>query len=115
MAKEYITVSGGNSIRIKNFPEIAGKQIRMYFDFDTQENEAIEVQLAISPVSQANAMENLEKETGSLSFQQVKAKAQEDWNKELNKIVIKGTEDQKSQFLYSHVSHFYQSDYLYGC
>lgn len=80
----------------KNFPEIAGKQIRMYFDFDTQENEAIEVQFAISPVSQANAMENLEKETGSLSFEQVKAKAQEDWNKELNKIVIKGTEDQKS-------------------
>jgi putative alpha-1,2-mannosidase len=46
----------------------------MYFDFDTNENEAIEVKLAISPVSQANAMENLEKEAGSLSFDQVKAK-----------------------------------------
>jgi putative alpha-1,2-mannosidase len=46
----------------------------MYFDFDTQENEAIEVKLAISPVSQANAMENLEKEAGSLSFDQVNPK-----------------------------------------
>ncbi|MDV3897686.1 sugar hydrolase [Elizabethkingia anophelis] len=96
----------------KNFPEIAGKQIRMYFDFDTQENETIEVQLAISPVSQANAMENLEKETGSLSFEQVKAKAQEDWNKELNKIVIKGTEDQKVNF-YTAMYHTFINPTIY--
>ncbi|OPC28555.1 sugar hydrolase [Elizabethkingia anophelis] len=96
----------------KNFPEIAGKQIRMYFDFDTQENEVIEVQLAISPVSQANAIENLEKETGSLSFEQVKAKAQEDWNKELNKIVIKGTEDQKVNF-YTAMYHTFINPTIY--
>ncbi|WP_413785708.1 GH92 family glycosyl hydrolase [Elizabethkingia sp. HX XZB] len=96
----------------KNFPEIAGKQIRMYFDFDTQENEAIEVQFAISPVSQTNAIENLEKETGSLSFEQVKAKAQEDWNKELNKIVIKGTEDQKVNF-YTAMYHTFINPTIY--
>lgn len=96
----------------KNFPEIAGKQIRMYFDFDTQENEAIEVQLAISPVSQANAIENLEKEAGNLSFEQVKAKAQEDWNKELNKIVIKGTEDQKVNF-YTAMYHTFINPTIY--
>ena len=96
----------------KNFPEIAGKQIRMYFDFDTQENEAIEVQLAISPVSQANAMENLKKEAGNLSFDQVKAKAQEDWNKELNKIVIRGTEDQKVNF-YTAMYHTFINPTIY--
>jgi len=82
----------------KNFPEIAGKNLKMYFDFDTDENEAIEVKLAISPVSQANALENLEKETGSLSFDQVKAQTQESWNKELNKIVIKGSDTEKMNF-----------------
>lgn len=82
----------------KNFPEIAGKNLKMYFDFDTDENEAIEVKLAISPVSQANALENLEKEAGSLSFDQVKAKTQENWNKELNKIIIKGSEAEKTNF-----------------
>ncbi|WP_349292802.1 GH92 family glycosyl hydrolase [Elizabethkingia ursingii] len=96
----------------KNFPEIAGKQIRMYFDFDTQENEAIEVQLAISPVSQANAMENLEKEVGNLSFEQIKTKAQENWNKELNKIVIKGTEDQKVNF-YTAMYHTFINPTIY--
>jgi len=82
----------------KNFPEIAGKNLKLYFDFDTNENEAIEVKLAISPVSQANAMDNLQKETGGLSFDQVKAKTQQDWNKELNKIVIEGTETEKINF-----------------
>lgn len=82
----------------KNFPEIAGKNLKMYFDFDTQENEAIEVRLAISPVSQANALENLEKESGNLSFDQVKSKAQESWNKELNKIIIKGSDTEKINF-----------------
>lgn len=82
----------------KNFPEIAGKNLKMYFDFDTQENEAIEIKLAISPVSQANAMENLEKEAGSLSFDQVRSQAQESWNKELNKIIIKGSDTEKTNF-----------------
>ncbi len=82
----------------KNFPEIAGKNLKMYFDFDTQENEAIEVRLAISPVSQTNALENLEKESGSLSFDQIKSKTQESWNKELNKIIIKGSDTEKINF-----------------
>lgn len=82
----------------KNFPEIAGKNLKMYFDFDTNENEAIEIKLAISPVSQANALENLEKEAGNLSFDQIKKQTQENWNKELNKIVIKGSENEKTNF-----------------
>ncbi len=96
----------------KNFPEIAGKQIRMYFDFNTEENEAIEIQMAISPVSQENALENLNKEIGQLSFDQIKAKAQEDWDKELSKIVIKGTEDQKINF-YTAMYHTFINPTIY--
>ncbi|WP_292009750.1 GH92 family glycosyl hydrolase [Chryseobacterium sp.] len=82
----------------KNFPEIAGKNLKMYFDFNTHENEAIEIRLAISPVSQTNALDNLEAETGNLSFDQIKTKTQEDWNKELNRIVIKGSDTEKTNF-----------------
>ncbi|MDR6517226.1 GH92 family glycosyl hydrolase [Chryseobacterium camelliae] len=82
----------------RNFPEIAGKNLRMHFDFTTADHEAIEIRLAISPVSQANALENLEKETGDLSFDQIKANAQELWNKELSKIAIRGSEDTKTNF-----------------
>ncbi len=82
----------------QNFPEIAGKNLKMYFDFDTNENETIEVKLAISPVSQANALENLEKEAGNMTFDQIKTMAQDNWNKELNKIVIKGSDTEKTNF-----------------
>lgn len=82
----------------QNFPEVAGKNIRMHFDFDTDEGEVIEVRLAISPVSQANALENLKAETSGLTFEQIKTKAQEDWNQELNRIVIEGSEAEKINF-----------------
>src|SRR6187402_2905661 len=36
----------------KNFPEIAGKNIRMYFDFKTNEEEKIQIKFALSSVSQ---------------------------------------------------------------
>ncbi len=96
----------------KDFPEIAGKNLKMYFDFDTDENEAVEIKLAISPVSQANALENLEKETGNLSFDQIKAMAQENWNKELNKIIIKGSDVQKTNF-YTAMYHTFINPTIY--
>lgn len=96
----------------KNFPEIAGKNLKMYFDFDTQENEAIEVQLAISPVSQANALDNLKQEVGNLSFNQIKEKAQQDWNKELSRIVIKGSDTEKINF-YTAMYHTFINPTIY--
>ncbi|WP_345990804.1 GH92 family glycosyl hydrolase [Chryseobacterium sp. Chry.R1] len=96
----------------KNFPEIAGKNLKMNFDFDTYENEAIEVKLALSPVSQKNALDNLEKETGNLSFDQVKAQTQENWNKELNKIIIKGSDTEKTNF-YTAMYHTFINPTIY--
>ncbi len=83
----------------ENFPEIAGKKIRMHFDFDTQENEKVQIKFALSPVSQANALENLQKETPDWNFEKIKSQAQNDWNKELNKIVVNTiSEDDKVNF-----------------
>ena len=72
----------------KNFPEIAGKKIRMYFDFKTEEAEKIQIKFALSPVSQGNALENMQTEIQDWDFEKVKKQAQETWNKELSKIAI---------------------------
>ncbi len=82
----------------KNFPEIAGKNLRMYFDFNTEEQEKIKIKFAISPVSQKNALENMRTEMPGWDFNQVRKQAQDEWNKELNKIVINTTEDTKVNF-----------------
>ncbi|MFP5081601.1 GH92 family glycosyl hydrolase [Pedobacter sp. JCM 36344] len=82
----------------KNFPEIAGKRIRMYFDFKTDEQEKVKIKFALSPVSQANAVENMKAEAPGWDFNKVKQQAQSDWNKELNKIKIDASADDKTNF-----------------
>lgn len=82
----------------KNFPEIAGKRIRMYFDFDTKEQEQIMVKFSVSPVSQENALKNLRHETQGWDFDAIKSKAQETWNSELSKINIQASESDKTNF-----------------
>ncbi len=72
-----------------DFPDLAGKQLRMYFDFKTNEGEQIKIKFAISPVSTINAVENMKAEIPHWDFERTKAQAQQDWNKELGKIDIR--------------------------
>jgi len=72
----------------KNFPEMAGKQIRAHFDFKTAANEKIEVKFALSPVSTSGAMKNLETEMPHCDFDRVKREGQAAWNRELGKVAI---------------------------
>ena len=88
----------GKFNQTRNFPEIAGKRIRMYFDFDTDANEPVKVKMALSPVSQENALANMQGEIPHWNFDQVKARAQADWNRELNKIQIDASETDKVNF-----------------
>jgi predicted alpha-1,2-mannosidase len=96
----------------KNFPEIAGKQLRMYFDFDTEEAEKIKIKFALSPVSQENAVENMKAEIPGWDFEKVKHRAQAGWNAELNKIVIDASEDDKVNF-YTCMYHTFINPTLY--
>ncbi|GGH06260.1 sugar hydrolase [Pedobacter zeae] len=82
----------------QNFPEIAGKKIKMFFDFDTQEGEKIKIKFALSPVSQENALQNMRAEISGWDFEKVKAQAQATWNKELNKIQVSTSNDNKINF-----------------
>ncbi|MGV0964709.1 GH92 family glycosyl hydrolase [Empedobacter falsenii] len=82
----------------QNFPLIEGKKIKMYFDFDTEKDEKVKIKFAISPVSQTNALENLTTEIPHWNFEQVRNEAKENWNKELNRIQIKASENDKINF-----------------
>ncbi|MFD2581687.1 GH92 family glycosyl hydrolase [Pedobacter vanadiisoli] len=90
----------------QNFPEIAGKKIKMFFDFDTQEGEKIKIKFALSPVSQENALQNMRTEISGWDFEKVKAQAQAIWNKELNKIQVSTSNDNKINF-YTALYHAY--------
>ncbi|MBB4803118.1 putative alpha-1,2-mannosidase [Flavobacterium nitrogenifigens] len=78
----------GKFDQTKNFPEMAGQNLKLFFDFNTNEGEKIKIKMALSPVSSAAALENMKKETPDWDFEKVKKQSQEVWNKELNKVQV---------------------------
>lgn len=72
----------------ENFPEVAGRQIKLYFDFKTSEGEKIKIKFALSSVSTAGALENMKAEIPHWDFDRVKKEGQDLWNKELKKIRV---------------------------
>ena len=82
-----------------NFPEMAGKNIRAYFNFDTEKDEKIKIKFALSSVSTNGALKNLNEETPHWDFDKVKQENQQKWNKELSKIIVETqTADEKVSF-----------------
>ncbi|WP_134091947.1 GH92 family glycosyl hydrolase [Olivibacter sp. XZL3] len=72
----------------KNFPDIAGKKLRMHFDFETEAEEKIKIKFAISPVSMQNALANMKAEIPHWDFDRAKQAGQQLWEKELQKIEV---------------------------
>lgn len=95
-----------------NFPEAAGTQLCAYFNFKTVDKEKIKVKLAISPVSMANALENMKVEAPGWDFNEVKNKAQEAWETELEKIEIDADKETKENF-YTSMYHAFINPTVY--
>lgn len=81
-----------------NFPDMAGREIAAYFQFSLPESRQLTIKVALSAVSQSGAVANLRAEAGGLTFDQIKARATEQWTKELTGLEIEGTDDQKALF-----------------
>ncbi len=88
-----------------DFPEMAGKQIRAYFDFQTTPGEKIQIKMALSPVSTEGALKNLQAEIPGWNFDQVKRDAQQLWTKELNKIHIESASREEKENFYTAMYH----------
>jgi predicted alpha-1,2-mannosidase len=83
----------------ENFPEMAGRDIRAYFNFATEEGEKIKVRFALSPVSTSGALRNMEAEVPHWDFEKLRAETRQKWNRELSKIVVETeTKEQKVTF-----------------
>jgi predicted alpha-1,2-mannosidase len=95
-----------------DFPEIAGKQIRMHFDFKTNEQEKIKIKMALSPVSMEGALQNLLTEIPRWDFEAVKRAAQDAWQKELEKITI-DADKKKMENFYTAMYHAFISPTVY--
>ena len=64
---------------------------RSALTFINPNNEPVNIKIGISAVDEAGARQNLETEIGSLTFEEVKKKAEVTWEKQLEKIVIESS------------------------
>ena len=96
-----------------NFPDLAAKQLRMHFDFDTNEGEQILVKFALSPVSTVNALANMREEIKGWNFDEVKNRGQQQWNEELNKIQVKMSTEEDMINFYTAMYHAFLSPTIY--
>jgi predicted alpha-1,2-mannosidase len=97
----------------ENFPEMAGKDIRAYFNFDTSEGEKINIKFALSPVSSAGALMNLETEIPHWDFNKTREETKAKWNKELSKIEVKSLTEDDMKTFYTAMYHTNLSPVLY--
>lgn len=69
------------------------------FEFINPNNDPVIVKIGISAVDVEGAKKNLEAEIGDKTFEQVKKEAQEEWEQQLEKVVIEDTNvDNKTNF-----------------
>lgn len=96
-----------------NFPEMAGAQIRAWFDFDVQAGEQLQFKVALSPVSTVGALANLQAELPHWNFDEVRESGRQRWQQELGKIQVDMlTEADKTNF-YTALYHAYLAPTLY--
>ncbi|HRW63802.1 MAG TPA: GH92 family glycosyl hydrolase, partial [Bacteroidales bacterium] len=87
-----------------NQAEAYSKNIKVAFDFGQIEKSELLVKVGISAVSTEGARKNLDAEIPVWDFKGIKAKARDEWNKELSKIEIKAGKENKIKF-YSALYH----------
>jgi predicted alpha-1,2-mannosidase len=89
----------------KDFPEMAGRQIRTWFDFEVKEDESIMVKMSLSPVSTAGAIKNLFAEAPGWDFDAIRKQGQQTWNRELGKIGVETINEEQKRVFYTALYH----------
>jgi len=87
-----------NTPRFRSRYEATGADLQYYTTYSTKENEVIMVKIGISSVSTANALLNLNAEIPGWDFDKVVKDTREKWNKEMQKMQIEGSQEEKETF-----------------
>ena len=87
-----------------NFPDIAGRSVVAYFEFDPKDCAQLTVKVALSAVSTEGAKLNLMAEAAGKNFDEIAENTREMWEHELSVIDCEGTADQKAM-LYTSLYH----------
>ncbi|MCK5820786.1 MAG: GH92 family glycosyl hydrolase, partial [Bacteroidales bacterium] len=85
--------------------EESGSNIGAFVNYSTEANELVLVKIGLSYVSVEGARSNLQAEIPDWNFDYVKSEARMTWNKELEKIQVKGESEDQKQVFYTALYH----------
>ncbi len=99
-------VNSGKYKLYKNYTrEMSGDDVGVFFSYDTEANEQIEVKVGVSFVSIANARENMEKEQPGFQFDKIRAESRQKWNEDLSRIRVEGGSEDERTIFYTALYH----------
>jgi predicted alpha-1,2-mannosidase len=96
----------------RNFPEMAGRDIRAWFSFQP-EGKPLMVKVALSPVSTAGAITNMREEVSHWNFEKTRLAAKEQWNHELSRIEAETMTNADKTVFYTCLYHTMLSPIIY--
>ena len=98
--------------RFRSRNEAVGTNLQLLANYNTRANVVSQVKVAVSAVSAANALQNLDAEIPGWDFEKLRATTRAKWDKELSKIQIEGSDEQKKTF-YTSLYHAFLVPNLY--
>lgn len=90
-----------------------GTNIKVFFKFNTEDEQEILVKVGISAVSKEGAWKNLISENSEWDFENIKDAAEKTWNKELGKIQVEGGSPEQQKIFYTALYHSLLAPNLY--
>ncbi len=94
-----------DSVAVKTGTALTGKKVKGVLTFTTVVGEKVLVKVGISPVSAENAMMNIQAEIPGWNFNQIVAEADQKWNQQLQKVVIKTVSEKQKRIFYTALYH----------
>lgn len=88
---------------------------RMVLEFEPETFETLHVKVGYSTVSIDGALDALNKENSAWNFDEIKDKAQLEWNNHLGRIEVEGTDEQKTAFYTSMYHTMIQPNNITDC
>ena len=94
-----------DSTSVKNGTALTGDKVKGVLTFATTAGEKVLIKVGVSPVSEANALMNIQAEIPGWNFNQVVAEADQKWNKQLQKVVVKTASETQKKIFYTAMFH----------
>ena len=102
---QWMGYNGKTRLKEQFMREVVGDSIGAYVQYDFEKPTQVVMKIGVSYVSIANARENLDKEVGDASFDEVYEQTKKAWNDKLSVVEVEGDDEDDKTIFYTGLYH----------